>query len=174
MFGSVDVLVNCVGVTQGHVASDHRRRPVAEGAVDAWDAVLETNLRGVFLCTRSALPGMLSQGNGRVIHVSSGHGSEGRAKRAPYVASKFGLEGFHESLALELRDTGVDSIALRPPRGGVYTEISGEHGRTEDEYAHSSPDVITEPADQLASGEGENEGRYAARDDGRGFERYER
>lgn len=170
--GSVDVLVNNAGVKQLTVAGDER--PAWAVPVATWDTVVETNLRGPFLCCRAVLPAMLDRGAGRVINVTSGHGQSARARRAPYVASKFGLEGFHESLALELEDTGVSSVALRPPDGGIYTERRGELGRSPEEFRHRSPDVIREAAVRLAAGEGENGGRYQVTQDGEGYVEYER
>lgn len=174
VYGDIDVAVNNAGVTQPKVNQDHTRRPVHEIPVTTWDTILETNLRGVFLCTRKALPGMLSRDAGRLIHISSGHGVSGRANRSPYVASKFGLEGFHETLTHELDGTDVDSIALRPPDGGVYTESSERYGRTRDSYRHGNPDVIAEAAVRIAAGEGENGGRYKATPDGEGYVEYSR
>lgn len=173
-FGAIDVWVNNAGVTQLHTDPDHVRRHVVDLPVASWDAVVDTNLRGPFLCSKAVLPGMLERGRGRLLHVSSSHGFRGRAGRAPYAASKFGLEGFHESLALELDGTGVDSIAVRPPAGGVYSERFGEIGREPDSFAFESPDLIVETAVRLAAGGGENGGRYVADPDGGGFSAYAR
>lgn len=173
-YDKIDVFVNNAGVLQYKVNSDNASKTVEKVPVVSWDTILDTNLRGAFLCTKAVLPKMLSQDQGRVIHISSGHGVKGRAKRAPYVASKFGLEGFHESLALELTETNVDSITLRPPGGGVYTESSKLIGRTKDTYQNESPFVIAEAAVQLAAGEGENGGRYKATPDGDGYTEYSR
>jgi 3-oxoacyl-[acyl-carrier protein] reductase len=174
IFDEIDVFVNNAGVTQPKVNPDHTQRSVDELPISTWDTILNTNLRGVFLCTKAVLPRILSRDSGRLIHISSGHGVSGRANRAAYVASKFGLEGFHESLALELADTGVDSVILRPPSGGVYTESSDRYGRSPDSYAHESPDVIAEAAVRLAAGDGENGGRYQATPDGEDFIAYSR
>jgi 3-oxoacyl-[acyl-carrier protein] reductase len=173
-FGGLDTLVNNAGVTQLNVHGEPEYRSVAELPVSAWDAILETNLRGVFLCTKAALGEMLPAESGRIIHVASGHGVSGRANRAAYVASKFGLEGFHETLALELDDTGVDTLTLRPPSGGVYTERKGEYGRPQESFPNEDPSVVAEPSVRLAAGEGENGGRYQATDDGEGIEPYSR
>lgn len=170
--GPIDVVVNNAGLTQSKADPAHDEKPVADLDVETWDAVLETNLRGAFLCSKAALPGMLERGAGRLIHVSSGHGIAGRPNRAAYVASKFGLEGLHETLAMELDGTGVDSVALRPPSGGVYTEGAGAIGRSPAEFAHDSPAVIAEAAVQLAAGVGENGGRYQATPDGEGLVEY--
>lgn len=172
--GAIDVFVNNAGVTQYKINADHSYRSVAELPIETWDTVLDTNLRGVFLCSKAVLPPMISRDSGRIIHVSSGHGGEGRANRSAYVASKFALEGFHESLAKELDEIGVDSIAFRPPEGGVYTESSNLISREPESYPNESPTVICEAAVQLACGEGENGGRYKATADGEGYAKYKR
>jgi 3-oxoacyl-[acyl-carrier protein] reductase len=171
-FGDLDVLVNNAGVTQSKVNPAPTEHPVHALPVETWDTILETNLRGAFLAAKAILPPMLDRWVGRLIHVSSGHGIVGRANRAAYVASKFGLEGFHETLARELEGTGLDSVALRPPDGGVYTEGASAIGRTPAEFAHPDPGVIAEAAVQLAAGAGENGGRYKATPDGDGYVTY--
>ncbi|RQG87934.1 SDR family oxidoreductase [Natrarchaeobius halalkaliphilus] len=171
-FGGIDVFVNNAGITQLNVAGEPSYRPVSDVPVDAWDAILETNLRGPFLCSKAALPGMKARGSGRLIHVSSGHGLRARANRSPYVASKFGLEGLHETLTRELEETEIDSIALRPPNGGVYTERKGENETTKETYRHESPTVISETAVRLAADEGEHGGRYVANADGDSYSTY--
>ncbi|RQH02324.1 SDR family NAD(P)-dependent oxidoreductase [Natrarchaeobius oligotrophus] len=170
--GEIDVFVNNAGITQLNVAGEPSYRPVSDVPVDAWDAILETNLRGPFLCTKAVLPGMLERDSGRLIHVSSGHGIRAQPNRSPYVASKFGLEGLHETVSRELEGTGVDSIALRPPDGGVYTERKGENDTSRETYRHESPTVIAKTAVRLAAGEGENGGRYVARADGETYTTY--
>lgn len=172
-YGPIDALVNNAGVTQETVTGDPERRTIDSLSVETWDAILETNLRGAFLCTRAVLPAMLERDSGRVVHVSSGMGGEGRAGFAPYVASKFGLEGFHESLALELDGTGVSTHTFRPPRGGVFTESRRLGGQTPDDYAHGA-DVVAEPAVQLLADDPVNGGRYVATEDGDGYVEYAR
>lgn len=172
--GSIDVFANNAGVTQYKVNPDHSYRPAQDLPIATWDTVLDTNLRGVFLCSKAVLPAMLSRDIGRIIHISSGHGVRGRANRTAYVASKFGLEGFHESLAKELDGTGVDSLALRPPGGGVYTESSKLIDREPESYPNESPTVIAEAAVRLAHGDGENGGRYKATPDEDGYTEYSR
>lgn len=173
-YGDPDILVNNAGVTQEKVTPDRACQSTQDVSIPAWDTILDTNLRGAFLCTKAALPRLLSRDEGRIIHVSSGHGVAGRATRAPYVASKFGLEGLHESLAHELEETSVDTITLRPPGGGVYTESSERYGRSRDSYRHKSPTVIADAAVRLAAGEGTNGGRYQASPDGEGYVTYSR
>lgn len=164
-YGRIDRLVNNAGVKQLTLAGDER--PSWEVPVETWDAILGTNLRGTFLCTKVVVPELLDRGEGRVVHVSSGHGRSGRARRAPYVASKFGVEGFHESLSRELADTGVDSLAFTPPGGGVRTR-EAEFLEDPSTMRHG-PEVVAEPAVRLVAGEGRNGGRYRGRADGEGF-----
>lgn len=164
-FGPIDVWFNNAGVQQVTAGGD-RRRPLHEVPVGLWDAVIETNLRGPFLCSKAVLSGMLQRGEGRLVHTTSGAGSEGRANQTPYVASKHGLEGLAASLALELGDTGVESILFRPP-GGIYTESRSYNEPSR--YQFQSTEIVAEPAVQLASGAGENGGRYVGTADGTGF-----
>lgn len=165
--GSVDVLVNNAGVKQLTVTGDER--PTWAVPVGTWDAVVDTNLRGSFLCVRAFVPAMVDRGAGRVVTVTSGHGVSPRARRSGYVSSKFGQEGLARTLALELEGTGVDSLVFTPPGGGVRT---GEARYVEDpaSFTHQDPGVVTEPAVRLAAGEGANGERYRGGADGESLE----
>jgi 3-oxoacyl-[acyl-carrier protein] reductase len=174
VYGDIDVFVNNAGTLQSKVNPDRTHHVTQDVPITTWDTIIHTNLRGVFLCTKAVLPTMLSRDSGRVIHISSGHGIAGRAERSPYVASKFALEGLHESLALELQETDVETVTLRPPSGGVYTERSKLFGKTPEDYPHKSPDVIVEAAVRLAAGEGKSGGRYKATPDGEEYVTYTR
>lgn len=172
-FGALDVLLNNAGVTGNLVRGSSDSPAVQDVAVDTWDAVIDTNLTGAFYASKAALSAMSERDSGRLIHVSSGMGSHGRAGWAPYVSSKHGLEGLAETIALEQEDTGVDSLSFRPPDGGVYTQTSNRAGRTAEDFSHES-DVVAEPLVQLAAGAGENGGRYVGTPDGESFESYSR
>lgn len=164
--GAIDLLVNNAGVKQLTLTGDER--PTWAVPVGTWDEVLATNLRGSFLCVRAIVPAMVDRGSGRVLTVTSGHGVSARTRRAPYVASKFGLEGLARTLALDLEGTGVDSLAFTPPGGGVRT---GEARYVEDPASFShDPAVVVEPAVRLAAGGGDNGDRYRATSDGEGLE----
>lgn len=172
-FGPPDLLLNNAGVT-GQLVRGSMDTPTVENVDrDTWDTVVETNLSGAFHCAKAALAGMVERDHGRLIHVSSGMGSHGRAGWAPYVASKHGLEGLAETIALEVEDTGVDSLVFRPPGGGVHTDNRKRAGRTADDSAHAA-DVVAEPLVQLAAGAGENGGRYVGTADGTRFREYSR
>ncbi|MFB6095998.1 MAG: SDR family oxidoreductase [Haloferacaceae archaeon] len=166
-YGPIDVVVANAGVQQRTAGGD-RREPVVDVPVDVWDAVIRTNLSGAFHTAKAALPEMLERDAGRIVFISSGAGTTGRANRSPYIASKHGLEGLASSLAKELDGSGVDSLVFRPPGGGVYTESRSYRER--ESYAHESPTVVNEPMVQLASGAGDHGGHYVGTADGTGFE----
>jgi 3-oxoacyl-[acyl-carrier protein] reductase len=167
VFGGIDLLVNNAGVKQLTLTGEPGHR-VQDIPIDLWDAVIDTNLRGPFLFTRAVLPELLAADDGRIIHVTSGHGQHGRVGRAPYVASKHALEGLHRTLALEVADTGVESLLFTPPDGGVRTR---EAQFVDDPSSMShEPTVVREPMVRLAAGEGRNGGRYRGLADGEGYE----
>ncbi|RQH03304.1 SDR family oxidoreductase [Natrarchaeobius oligotrophus] len=168
-FGTIDVVVNNAALTQHTITGEADTNHVVDIPIDIWDAILDTNLRGLFLVTKAALEPMLEQGSGRVIHISSGRGEEGVPGRAPYVTSKWGLEGFHETVSLELDGTGVESLTFKPPGGGVVTS---SRSQIADELDHESASVMTEPGIQLAAGKGENGDRFVATPDGNSLEEY--
>ncbi|MBK8258585.1 MAG: SDR family oxidoreductase [Polyangiaceae bacterium] len=95
-------------------------RVEATSPVD-WDDVIAVNLRGPFLVSRAFLPSMLAEKRGRLIHVASISATIGCDGAASYAASKWGLVGLAKSLAEELRDRGLQSIAVLP--GSVDTEM---------------------------------------------------
>jgi 3-oxoacyl-[acyl-carrier protein] reductase len=113
--GAPSVLVNNAGIA-GHKA------PIEETEVSAWDAVVATNLRGVFLVTRAFLPSMRAgQGRRRLINIASISSTLGTAGLAAYCASKWGALGFTKALAEELRGTGMQAMAVLP--GSVDTPM---------------------------------------------------
>lgn len=105
-FGRIDILVNNAGIVT--------EAPVVEMSVEDWDRVLSVNLRGVFLCTRAVLPGMLAQGGGRIINMASQLGQIGGRTMAHYSASKAGVIGFTKALAREVSRDGVLVNAIAP------------------------------------------------------------
>ena len=106
-FGRLDIMVNNAGV----IAVD----PVVETSVDEWDRIVATNLRGTFLGCREAARQMIRQGGGgRILNCSSGAGRRGAALIASYVASKFGIIGLTQSLAVELAKHRITVNAYCP------------------------------------------------------------
>jgi len=104
--GPVDVLVNNAGVAP--------RVELEATATAVWEATLLVNLTAPFLLTRALVPGMRREGNGRIVFVGSISSTLGTARQTAYVASKWGIVGFMKSLAEELKDSGVVTLAVLP------------------------------------------------------------
>jgi len=111
--GPCDVLVNDAGVLERGLAE--------ELAPDAFRRVLEVNLTGAFLCARSVIPGMKRRRRGRIVNVASISGTVGTSGASAYNASKWGLIGLTKCLAEELREHGVQCLAVSP--GSVDTDM---------------------------------------------------
>lgn len=125
-FGGLDVLVNNAGY--GDVAS------VEDATLDEFRRQIETNLFGTIIMTKAAIPAMRAQRSGHIIQLSSVGGRIGAPGRAAYSAAKWGVEGFSESLALEMALVGVKVTIVEP--GGFRTDFAGastslEEGRPE-------------------------------------------
>lgn len=125
-FGRIDILVNNAASPPG---AD--RVPVVDLSEEAWDAVLDTNLKGTFLVSRAVARVMLhGKIRGRIVNIASDRAKVGTANLAAYCASKFGLVGFTQSLAMELAPAGITVNAVCP--GGVDSERLDYLGRRED------------------------------------------
>jgi NAD(P)-dependent dehydrogenase (short-subunit alcohol dehydrogenase family) len=111
--GPVDVLVNDAGVAL--------RRSVSEMSDADWDRIVAVNLSGPFYLCRRCVPGMAGRRWGRVVNVSSISGRVGTAGMTAYCASKWGLNGFTQSLAAEVKDRNVLVAAVLP--GSTDTEM---------------------------------------------------
>ena len=128
--GGVDVLINNAGV--GVFGK------VSELSLDDWHAVIETNLNGVFYCTREALPRMKQRGGGYVINVSSLAGRNAFPGASAYCASKHAVNGFSEVLFQEVRDDGIRVTYLMP--GSVATDF-GRGSTAKKDWALQPEDV---------------------------------
>ncbi|MFO7983515.1 MAG: 3-oxoacyl-[acyl-carrier-protein] reductase [Desulfuromonadales bacterium] len=113
-FGRLDILVNNAGVTRDGLLLRMKD--------EDWDAVIDTNLKGAFLCTRAAARVMSKQKAGRIINISSVVGEMGNAGQANYCASKAGLLGLTKSVARELARRNVTVNAVTP--GFIVTEMT--------------------------------------------------
>ena len=113
-YGRVDILVNNAGITRDGLLLRMKN--------DDWDAVLDTNLKGAFLCTRAAAKFMSKQRNGRIINISSVVGEMGNAGQVNYSASKAGLLGLTKSVARELARRNVTVNAVTP--GFIVSEMT--------------------------------------------------
>ena len=105
-FGRVDILVNNAGITKDGLLLRMKD--------DDWDAVLNVNLKGAFLCSRAAAKVMMKQRYGRIINIASIVGQMGNAGQANYCASKAGLIGLTKSNARELATRNVTVNAIAP------------------------------------------------------------
>jgi 3-oxoacyl-[acyl-carrier protein] reductase len=105
-FGRVDILVNNAGITRDGLLMRMKD--------EDWDAVLNVNLKGAFLCTRAAFKVMSKQRYGRIINIASVVGQMGNAGQANYCASKAGLIGLTKSNARELAKRSITVNAVAP------------------------------------------------------------
>ncbi|WP_375345965.1 3-oxoacyl-[acyl-carrier-protein] reductase [Priestia megaterium] len=113
-FGSVDILVNNAGITRDNLLMRMKE--------DEWDDVINTNLKGVFLCTKAVTRQMMKQRAGRIINISSIVGVSGNAGQANYVAAKSGVIGLTKTTAKELASRNITVNAVAP--GFIATDMT--------------------------------------------------
>lgn len=113
-WGKIDILVNNAGI--------NRDTLLLRMSDDAWDAVIDTNLRGAFLCTKYAVKYMMKQQWGRVISLSSVVGRVGNAGQSNYAASKGGIIAFTKSVAREMGSRNITVNAIAP--GFIVTDMT--------------------------------------------------
>ncbi|HEX9979679.1 MAG TPA: acetoacetyl-CoA reductase [Flavobacterium sp.] len=111
--GPIDILINNAGITKDTRFSKMGKRE--------WDEVINTNLNGVFNCTRHVINGMMERRYGRIINISSVNGQKGQFGQTNYSAAKAGLHGFTKSLALEVAKYGITVNTISP--GYIGTEM---------------------------------------------------
>ncbi|MDR7074532.1 3-oxoacyl-[acyl-carrier-protein] reductase [Fictibacillus barbaricus] len=148
-FGSLDVLVNNAGITRDNLLMRMKE--------EDWDAVINTNLKGVFLTTKAVTRQMMKQRQGRIINIASIVGVSGNAGQANYVAAKAGVIGLTKTTAKELSSRGITVNAIAP--GFIETDMTGklEEGIKEDMLRNiplarfGQPDDIAAAAAFLAS-----------------------
>ena len=148
-FGTLNVLVNNAGVG---AFTD-----VASMTDEAWARVIDTNLTGVFYCTRAAIPVLKKAGGGWIINIASLAGRNYFPNGAAYCASKAGLVAFSESLMQEVRFDDIRVTVIMP--GSVATDFDGPSGQREsapwkltaDDVAEVVMDLLRTPARSLPS-----------------------
>jgi 3-oxoacyl-[acyl-carrier protein] reductase len=105
-FQKIDILINNAGITKDGL--------LMRMGEEAWDAVIDINLKGVFLCTREAIKDMVSQRYGRIINITSVAAFMGNPGQANYSASKAGIVGFTKTVAKEYASRGITVNAVAP------------------------------------------------------------
>ena len=114
LFGGIDVLVNCAGVT--------RDGPIARMSEEHYDTVMDVNLKGAFSAIRHVTPLMMKQRSGAIVNISSVVGITGNRGQSNYAASKAGLIGLTKSVARELGSRGITCNAVAP--GYIQTAMT--------------------------------------------------
>ena len=122
-FGKIDILVNNAGITRDGLLMSMKE--------EAFDAVIDTNLKGAFHCMKAVCRPMMRQRSGRIINLSSVVGVHGNAGQVNYSASKAGLIGMTKSLAKEVATRGITVNAIAP--GFIETDMTDaiDHGAKE-------------------------------------------
>src|SRR6266700_3876335 len=147
-FGRIDILVNNAGI--GGFAE-----PLHEMTPEAWEKILNTNLRGVFYCIRSFAPMMIRGEGGHIVNISSLAGKNPLPNGAAYAASKWGLNGLSYSVAEELRGHNIRVSVVCP--GSVDTELSPHIGKDSrkmlqaDDVAHVVGMLVTQAPQSFVS-----------------------
>ncbi len=147
-FGRVDVLVNNAGIA-GVGGPLHELPP------EAWDQILNTNLRGIYYAVRAFAPLMIRARSGHIINISSIAGKNALPNDAAYAASKWGLNGLTYSVAEELRGYNIRVSVICP--GSTNTELSPHEGKNPakmlqpEDVAHAVEMLVTQAAQSFMS-----------------------
>ena len=121
-YGSVDYLVNNAGINRDVL--------LAFMSDEQWDEVIDTNLRGTYLCSRLALPGMMRRGSGAICNIVSPSGVRGQAGQCNYSASKGGIIAFTKALAREMGSFHIRVNAVCP--GVIPSPMSAKYIQKEE------------------------------------------
>jgi len=129
-FGRIDILVNNAGITRDNLLLRMKE--------EEWDAVINTNLKGIFNCTKAISRVMMKQKGGKIINMTSVVGIMGNAGQANYAAAKAGVIGFTKSIAKELASRAITVNAIAP--GFIATDMTaGLSDQVKNDLAGSIP-----------------------------------
>jgi 3-oxoacyl-[acyl-carrier protein] reductase len=144
-FGGLDILVNNAGVAY--------RKPLVETTLEEYDKIMDTNLKGIFLCTKYAIPYIRNSKNGKIVNISSGAGLHGIPELSIYCASKSGVISITQSIASELEGE-IKVYAICP--GGVdtdmYRTLFGHKPQLKPEHIARKVLELVSPDSNVASG----------------------
>src|SRR5215831_5306123 len=147
--GPVDILVNAAGL--GIFG------PVRDFKDEDFENLVETNLRGIFFTSRFVLPSMIERKRGHIINIASIAGKVGSANRAVYCATKFGVVGFTESLAEEVRQYGIRATVICPGSTDTRFSPGDTAGKARDrmlrpeDVAHAVRMIVTQEPNSFIS-----------------------
>ena len=145
----VDILVNAAGL--GIFG------PVTDFKDEDFETLIETNLRGIFFACRFVLPSMIERKRGHIVNIASIAGKVGSANRAVYCASKFGVVGFTESLAEEVRQHGIRVSLICPGSTDTQFGSSDAHAKARarmlrpEDVAHAVRTIVTQEPNSFIS-----------------------
>jgi 3-oxoacyl-[acyl-carrier protein] reductase len=144
-YGRLDILVNNAGVAY--------RKRLEETTLKEYDEIMDTNLKGVFLCTKYAIPYIRNSNNGKIVNISSGAGLHGIPELSIYCASKSGVISITQSIASELEGE-IKVYAICP--GGVdtdmYRSLFGHKPQLKPEHIARKVLELVSPGSKVASG----------------------
>ena len=165
--GPIDILVNIVGIT-GPIET-----PVQDIEAEAFNAVLQTNVSGLFLPIKHVLPGMIARRSGKIVSIGGAAGLRGYKNRAAYSASKWGIRGLTRTVALEVgkHNINVNTVCpgiVRSPRleklcrekarvrGWTYEQVEEEYLRDMALHRFTEPEDVANAVLFLASDDARN------------------
>jgi 3-oxoacyl-[acyl-carrier protein] reductase len=144
-FGRLDILINNAGVAC--------KKRLEDTTLEEYEKIMDTNLKGVFLCTKYAIPYIRESKNGKIINISSVGGIHGLPEFSIYCASKFGVNGITESIASELiGEIKVYSICPGAVDTDMYMSIYSDRPRLKPENIAEKVLELASPDSKVASG----------------------
>jgi 3-oxoacyl-[acyl-carrier protein] reductase len=145
--GPIEILINNAGI--GYFA------PIQDASEAKWDAVLDTNLKAVFLLSKAVAPGMIGRRSGHIVNIASLAGKNSFTGGGIYCASKWGLLGLTQCMAEDLRPFGIRVSAVCP--GSVATDFSPHTGKDTskmlqpEDVAHAVETILTQAPQSFIS-----------------------